>query len=109
MSSPKLSVVNEGTTAYLTVAFYDKTDVLAAPTTINYRVDDLASGTNIVASTAVGSPASSVEITLTAAANAILDSLNEYEVRVVTITASYGAGGQVQDQYRYRVRNLGFV
>ena len=97
--------VNEGTTAYLSATFADKTGVAETPTTVVYRIDDVRSGTEIRGATAV-SAASTVEITLSPADNRILSAAQNYETRRVTVVASYGATDQVTAEYTYRVTPL---
>ncbi len=97
--------VNEGTTAYLSATFADKTGVAETPTTVVYRIDDVRSGTEIRGATAV-SAASTVEITLSPADNRILSTAQNYEVRRVTVVAAYGAADQVTAEYVYRVMSL---
>ena len=101
-------IVNEKSTAYLTVTFKDKDGNEQAPTSATYRIDDVDSGTEIKTDTAL-SVAASVEITLTPDDNAILDSGQSYEKRRVTIKASYGASDGVNEEYLYRVKNLAKV
>lgn len=102
-----MDVVNEGTTAYLTVAFLDKTGAAALPVAVSYRIDCLSSGAAVKAATSV-TPATSVEITLSATDNAILAGLPA-ERRRVTVEATYAGSEAVRDQYDYDLRNLGFV
>lgn len=102
-----MDIVNEGTTGYLTVSFYDKTGALSSPTAVSYRIDCLSSSTEIVGDTSV-SPASSVEIQLTAANNAIVSGLPR-ERRRVTVTGTYSGDQAVTHQYDYEVRNLSAV
>ena len=97
--------VNEGTTAYLSATFADKTGIAEVPTTVVYRIDDVRSGTEIRGATAV-SAASTVEITLSPADNRILGTAQNYETRRVTVVASYGASDQVTAEYTYRVTPL---
>lgn len=98
--------VNEGSTAYLTVAFADKTGAPAVPASVNYRIDDITNNRVIRAVTAL-SPAASIEITLTPADNAISGAAAE--THRVTVTASYGASDALNSQYDYQVVNLQFV
>lgn len=102
-----MDIVNEGTTGYLTVSFYDKAGSLAAPSSITYRIDCLTTQTVVVDDTSV-SAASSVEIQLTAANNAILGG-RPRERRRVTVTGSYSGSQAVTHQYDYEVRNLSAV
>jgi len=97
--------INEKSTAYVTAAFADKAGVAAVPTGVTYRVDCQSTGVELVADTAA-SAAASVEITIPPTANAIQEPTNDFEVKVVTVTATYGASDQITAAYRYRVRNL---
>lgn len=102
--------VNEHDEFELTVTFRTAAGVLAAPTTISYRID-AADGTEILDDTAVTPTATSVVLTLGYDANAILDDTLEFEDHVVTLTAGYGTDGngdprQVTRQFQYQVKNL---
>jgi hypothetical protein len=97
--------INEKSTAYVTAAFADKAGVAAVPTAVTYRVDCKSTGAALVAETSA-SAAASVEIAIPPTANAIQDPTNDFEVKVVTVTASYGASDQITAAYHYRVRNL---
>lgn len=103
-----LEIVNEGSTAYLTVAFTDKNGAAAAPTTVTYRIDCLTNGTEVKDDTSL-SPGTSVEITITATENAIISQSNALEKRVVTVIGSYGTGDAVKNEYQYWVKNLSKV
>jgi len=100
-----MQTVTERSTAYLTASFYDKTGVLQAPASLAYRIDDVMSGQQVRGDTTI-TPAAQAEITLTAADNAILNTVGSDEKRRVTVTASYGVSDQVTDEYIYLVRNL---
>ena len=97
--------VNERSTAYLTVTFKDKAGAAQQPTAASYRIDDVATGTEIRADTSL-TPGTSVEITLTTADNAILSPRLEVEKHVVTVTGTYGENDAVRAQYVYEVVNL---
>lgn len=100
-----MEVINEGTTHYLTVEFRDKANVLAAPTGIFYRIDDVLSGDAVLADTAIGA-ASSVEITITPTQNAIINPFNPTEVKRVTVKATYAGSEAINDEFEYAVFNL---
>lgn len=102
-----MDTVNEGTTAYLSVAFKDKDGVAAAPSSVSYRIDCLTTGTAILGDTSVSASAT-VSITVTAAQNAILGS-RSMERRRVTITGTYAGSEAVREQFDYQVRNLSAV
>lgn len=97
--------VNEESSAYLTITFKDKSGNPVSPTSAVYRIDDVDSGTEIRADTALAS-SSSVEITLTPIDNQILNNTLDYETKRVTVKAVYGASDGVNDQYEYVVKNL---
>ena len=99
------TAVNEKTSAYLTVAFLDKAGVAAIPASVTYRIDCLTTGTAILADTSL-TPASSIEIAITPAQNAILSDGNASETKRITVKASYGVSDGVNAQYDYTVTNL---
>jgi len=103
-----LATVPEKTTAYLTVSFLDKAGAAAIPSAVTYRIDCLTTNTAILADTAL-TPASSIEITLTPAQNAIINQSDALETKRVTVKASYGASDGLNDEYDYLVKNLSGV
>jgi len=105
----ELEQVNERSTAYLSVTFRDKAGAAQAPSSAAYRIDDAGSGQVVRGDTAIPTPGSTVEITLTPADNALLAEANPYERRRVTVTAEYGGGEAVTAEYVYRVVNLAGV
>lgn len=100
-------IVNEKSTAYLTVTCKDKAGAQAAPSALSYRIDCLTTGQVLLEDTALAA-AAEVEITLTPAQNAILGG-NQQERRRVTVQATYGAADAVNAEFEYVVRNLGGV
>lgn len=100
--------VNERSTAYLTVTPKDKAGAAQAPTTMTYRIDDVLTGTEILADTSVA-PGSVVEIPLTPEQNRMLSAVNSVERRRVTVTAAYGISDQVCSEYVYEVVNLAAI
>ena len=97
--------VNEKSTAYLTVSFYDKDGVLAAPTAVTYSVWDLTNGQEVRASTVIAA-ASSIEITLTTEDTAIINDENPFERRLVIVEATYGVNDAARSQYEFQIYNL---
>ncbi len=100
-----MQVVNERSTAYLTVCFYDKAGVLATPTRVTYRIDDVTTGQAVRGDTTLG-VANTIEITLTPADSAILNTYGVDELHRVTVIAVYGSSDQLTDEYIYTVKNL---
>jgi hypothetical protein len=101
----RLFEVNERSTAYVTATFLDRAGEPAVPESVTYRVDCETTGSPLVAP-GPAVPGSTVEIVVPAALNAIQSPDNEFETKIVTLTAVYGPGDQITQAYRYRVRNL---
>lgn len=101
-------IVMEGTSAWVTVRFYDKAGNLAAPASATWQAHDLASGTELKAETAL-TPASTIEIAVPASVNEIVNERLAKETRRITIKASYGVDDKANAQFDYEVRNLGKV
>ena len=113
MTLPQLAiigVVQEGSTSWVTVTFYDRDGVAQVPVTADYRIDDRTSDTEILDWTPL-TPGSSIEIVITAAQNAFLDQNNEEEVREVSVRATTGPGGaySLNGSTFYKIANLRYV
>lgn len=104
-----LATVKEQSVAYLTVNFYDKNGVLAAPTSATWQVHDVESGSVLQAEAAMLPIASSFELTLTSAINTLIKQVNKEETRRVTIKAVFGVGLNCNAEYDYEVRSLEWV
>jgi hypothetical protein len=100
-----LDEVKELTTAYLTVTFKDKDGAQVAPSSILWRLDDVATDGQIVGDTVIAA-AAQIEIQLDATYNAIINAANKRERKRVTVKATYGAGDTLNDEFLYRVINL---
>ena len=101
--------INERTTAYLQAAFKDAIGELAVPTAVQYRVDCKTTGQSVRGMTSI-TPASQVEIVLTADDNAMRIPANASEIRCVTVVASYGGStDQVTAEFEYSITNLSFL
>lgn len=100
-----VDVVNERTTAYLTVSFKDKTGALVAPSTVTYSVYCMTNNQELRAATSLGA-ASTIEIVLGASDNAIVNQANGRERRRVTVKSTYGVADELNDQFEYYVQNL---
>jgi hypothetical protein len=97
--------VNEESSAFLTVRFYDKNDELTTPSSIQYRLDCLTNNEEVRTWTALA-PASVIEIGLDATDNAIVDQWNHTELRIITIEAYYGVSDKLTTTFKYLVKNL---
>jgi len=101
-----LTIVNEGTSSYITAEFLDHAGEALVPTSISYQVNDDATGELLVESTQV-SPAAEIEIRIPPAVNSLVAGRSS-EIRVATIEATYGDGDAVTAEVRWCVRNLEF-
>ncbi len=100
--------INEQTTLFLTISFFDQDNLPVVPDSATYRIDDVLSGTVILADTAL-TLASVVEVIITQAQNAIIASVNPVETRIVTVEYNYGGSYHGTDEYRYYVKSLAGV
>jgi hypothetical protein len=99
--------VSEETTSVLSIAFFAEDDTAVIPTAVSYSIIDAASSTSIVALTSLTGPFSTtLDIEITAAQNAILNTLHTFEMRVVTIEFDYSGSKHSNNEYRYMVKNL---
>jgi hypothetical protein len=104
-----IATVNELSAAFLTFTFKDEKDADVIPATIDWRVDDVDSGTEIIGWTVVAVPAASVEVQIAPADNAILDATKVYEPRRVTVRVDSTLSTQSFEDKTYNLRNLGFA
>lgn len=100
--------VNEQSTAYLTVTFRNKAGAAEAPATASYRIEDVASDSEVLEATTI-TPAATVEVRLTPANNTLLVAGNPAELRRVTVIGEYGQDDAVTSEYVYEVVNLSGV
>lgn len=103
-----METVNEESVAVVTVIFMDEDDNLVTPSAATYKVHDLATGTELIASTAFTPSSGTYDVIVPAAQNAIIDTTRSHETKVVTVSFTYGTG-TANAEYRYRVRNLNQV
>jgi len=100
--------VNEGTTAYVTFTFRDKSGAPEAPEAIQYWIDDVSSGRRVRESTAIDT-GSSVEVKLTTTDTQILNTSSVSEERRITVRGTYGEADAVVGEAFYEVVNLAGV
>ena len=98
--------VNEGDTPDLTVSFKNDSDVLTAPSSATWRVIDVDTGGELLASTNITPIASSVILSVPAAVTAIVNDSHKYEKRKVIVEATFGASRKKFGEYTFQVKNL---
>lgn len=99
--------VEEDSAFNVTAKFYDdSTDpwTLSAPTTVRYKVVCLSTGNTMVDWTS-STPATSVTLPMTSAANAVNANWRPYERRELTVQANAGLSTQYAATYRWLVTN----
>lgn len=99
-------VVNENSTAILTLSFYDEENDPIIPTSGRYKVTDKESGTLVTDWTSFNPSASTHDLPITESETTILDSSNNYETRMVWVEYEYGVGGKGSDLIEYSVKNF---
>ncbi len=97
--------INEGSTCWLTISFYNKLEQLETPTTAEYEIWDIPSDTQIKTSTSLP-VGTQVEVEIAAADNKIIDSNHYREARRVIVTAHYAGDQQQVQDFVYHVRNI---
>jgi len=97
--------INEGTTGYLNLTFYDKDGNAQSPTVAYYSIRCLTTGSTVVDVTSIP-PASTIEIKIKPDENYIIDPGNDTELRRVLVQAEYGAQDAVTDIYEYHVDKI---
>ena len=85
--------------------FRDSSDAASAPTTIDYRIDNLSTGDNIL-DWATVTPASSVTITVKASENIIKNEGNRRERYQITVSADRGTDDETRDTASWICENI---
>ena len=100
--------VPESSAMTVRARFFNETGSLVTPSTARYLIRD-TSNDRLVRDWTALTPASIVDIAVTASDNEIYDSgrrARRYEKRVVTVQADAGTAIQRTDEIEYWVRNL---
>lgn len=101
-----LDTTDEGTSAFITVTFYDKDGAPEDPAAATYEVHDEDTGTELVTATALSPALGVVEIDLSGDAVDMHDATKKKETHVVTIKATHAGGEGLNAEFRFRVINL---
>jgi hypothetical protein len=101
-----LGYINAGSDSSFEVTTLDADDAPFAATEMQYRVDDLQSGTNIVPWTTISSPEAIQAIDITPAQNALVNTWNDTELRRVTIKVTDDDGKIGQQIFLYSLVNI---
>lgn len=96
---------NEGSSFSLTVSFTDIDGNTAIPTSIFYEVYDSHTGTVLQESTGVAI-GSSIIISVLSTVNVIVKEWRDKELHVLLVKTNYGLGDDLNDEYKFYVKNL---
>ena len=103
-----MDTVNEGTTYTVTISFLDQDSLPVTPDSAQYRLDDSGTQTQIRDWTSISDLHSSIDVTISSTENKMVNSLEESEVRILTLVFTYGStlNWTGTSEYRYVLVNL---
>lgn len=96
----------ENDTVLLILTHLDEDKVNAAPVSLNYRIDDLTNGREVLGWTSVSTPGATNTITITKAQNAFNNRSKDREMRQVTVNAVDSAGNEGYDIFIYTLARI---
>ena len=98
--------VNEKSPLYMTIVFTDEVDDPLIPASVDWRLDNADAATEIVGWTALGSIASTMNLTIPGSNNLITDEENVREGRILGIRVNDGTSSEAHEEFHYHVLNL---
>lgn len=101
-----MQVIREKSPLHATLAFTDEAGDAVVPTTAEWRIDDKASGDEVVDWTSIATVTNPVSIVVPASSNALLDQASVSEVRTLTIRIDVGLLSEAHQDIEYKIRNL---
>ena len=104
-----MQVISEKSAVTITVASEDPNQDPLTPASLSWKLHCLATDKDLNSWTAVTSPTSKQEITVSGALNAIQDDGNRFEDKQFLVRLDNGADTQEHAAFVYRVKNLGGV
>jgi hypothetical protein len=103
------NVVNEGSPAQVKVTTYTLAGEAQAPTTLHYRIDDVATGQAVKALAEVATPAAETVISIAPEHNLIINPSLLEEARRLTVLVDKDTANQAQAQLTYYVKNISYA
>jgi hypothetical protein len=100
---------NEETTLVISTTFKDENNALVVPISVDYRIDDIQSKTQIRDWTTVSTPTSVIDIVITADENVMISSRKTYEDRMLTVRFTYSGEREGLAEQLFRVKNIKFA
>lgn len=102
-------IINEGSSLYLTLTFFDELSVPITPSSAKWRIDEVSdphTPVEVTAWTVLGGLASTMAVNIPGTSNAISDQADVFEPREFTILINEGLGTQASQKKFYRIKNL---
>jgi microcystin degradation protein MlrC len=103
-----MDTVRKGNGATVQIKMYGRDGSLEAPGSAVYRIDDLESGSSIRQETALAA-GHTVLLDLDATDTDIVTSGERQEIHRITVTATYGQGDVLVDEYDFKVKDTPFA
>lgn len=100
-----MNVINDGSTSFLSLTFYDQNDALVTPSEASYIITNGISSTPLVDWTTFTPSGSSCTIEIPAAVNT-LTNLSESEDRIVCVKYVYAGTRVGTERITYTVANI---
>ncbi len=100
------NTVKERSPLFMTLVFKDENGAPLVPTTVEWRLDDRESDTEIIPWTILASPAATMAVTIPGINNTIVTETNIRERRTFGIRLNDGLPAEAHDQLHYHVLNL---
>ncbi len=97
--------INEQSALFLTFTFTDENGAPLIPTSADWRLDDLTNDVEVVPWTSL-TPASTIQVTVSAQDNLIATQTNVHEKRVATVRMNEGLSTEANERKFYRIKNL---
>lgn len=101
-----LQEVNEQSTCYIDISFFDRNGDPVVPNSAEYWISDKRSSTILKERTAISGLGETVTIEVEPTTNSLLSQNSGTETRVVTVYALLVNGGSVYSEFQYLVVNL---
>ena len=99
-------IINERTTLFLTISFFDEDGDPVTPDSATYRVDYKPTQTAIVPVTNLTGLSTTKDIEITSAQNAMINGNHRIETHKVTVEFTYNTSRHGTNEYEYQIRNL---
>lgn len=101
-----LQEVNEQSTCYIDISFFDRNGDPIVPDSAEYWISDKQSSTILKERTAIPGLSETVMIEVEPTTNSLLSQNSGTETRVVTVYALLVNGGSLHSEFQYRIVNL---